>query len=287
MARRRRPTALRSAGGAAKQLNATSADGCPITAYEEGGGPVTVIVAGGGLDDGRGYARLAARLKSTNRVVRLTRRGYRTDVARWRPVEVKDEAADVVALARAVGRPCYVFGHSAGGVEALEAALAAPECFDALAVFEPAIDAAELPLGDPGATLAARRALDERRPARALEIFLRDMVGVPPPAAKLARLLALAPRFRSQLIPGQIGDAEALERLGDRLAAYRGVGHHVLLVGGTKSPGHFGRRIELLHRVLPSSDIRWMEGAGHTGPVRKAGDLAALLLADIATHVSV
>src|SRR4051794_18603233 len=102
MARRRRSIARGSAGGAASQLNATSVDGCPITAYEEGSGPVTVIIAGGGLDDGRGYARLAARLKSTNRVVRLTRRGYRTDVARWRPVEVKDETADVVALARAV-----------------------------------------------------------------------------------------------------------------------------------------------------------------------------------------
>src|SRR4051794_6743837 len=195
MARRRRSIARGSAGGAAKQLTATSADGCPITAYEEGSGPVTVIIAGGGLDDGRGYARLAARLKSTNRVVRLTRRGYRTDVARWRPVEVKDETADVVALARAVGRPCYVVGHSAGGVEALEAALAAPECFDAIAVFEPAVDAAELPLGDPSSIVAARRALHERRPGRALEIFLGDMVGVPPPAAKLAGLLALAPRF--------------------------------------------------------------------------------------------
>jgi pimeloyl-ACP methyl ester carboxylesterase len=287
MARRRRPTARRSAGGTAKEFTATSADGCPITAYEEGSGPVTVIIAGGGLDDGRGYARLAAPLKSTNRVVRLTRRGYRTDVAGWRPVEIEDETADVVALARAVGRPCYLFGHSAGGVEALEAALAAPECFDALAVFEPAVDAAELPLGDPAAMLAARRALDERRAGRALEIFLRDMVRVPPPAAKLARLLALAPRFRSQLIPGQIGDLEALERLGDRLAAYRAIGQHVLLVGGTRSPAHFGGRIELLHRVLPSSDIRRIDGAGHTGPIRKAGDLAALLLADIADHVSV
>src|SRR3954453_10499909 len=83
MARRRRPTTPGLAGAAAKRLTATSADGCPITAYEEGSGPVTVIVVGGGLDDGRGYVRLAARLTSATRVVRLTRRGYRTDVARW------------------------------------------------------------------------------------------------------------------------------------------------------------------------------------------------------------
>lgn len=207
-------------------------------------------------------------------MLRLVRRQYRTDLAQWRPVDIADEAADVVALGRAVGRPCYVFGHSAGGVVALEAALAAPECFDAVAVFEPAVDLTELPLGRPASTLAARQAIDAGRAGRALEIFLRDMVKVPPPAAKLARLLAFSPRFRTQLIPGQIADQEALERLGDRLAAYGEIRPHVLLVAGTKSPEHFRRRTELLQRALPSSDLRRMEGAGHSGPVTKANDLA-------------
>src|SRR3954451_396185 len=163
MTRRRRPGVRGAQRRTANQLTATSADGCPISAYDEGSGPVTVIIAGGGLDDGRGYAGLAARLTSRNRVLRLTRRGYRTDVARWRPLEIADEAADVVALPRGAGGPCYLFGHSAGGVVALEATLAAPDCFDALADFDPALDAAELPLADPASTLAARQALDDRR----------------------------------------------------------------------------------------------------------------------------
>ena len=273
-------------GAAAKQLTAESADGCPILANDEGSGPVAVIIAHGGLDDGRGYARLAAQLASRHRVLRLVRRQYRTDLAQWRPVDVADDAADVVALARAVGRPCYVFGHSSGGVVALEAALAAPECFDAVAVFEPAIDLTELPLGLPASTLAARQAIDAGRAGRALEIFLRDMVKVPPLAAKLARLLALSPRFRNQLIPAQIADQEALERLGDRLAAYGEIRPHVLLVAGTKSPEHLRHRTELLQRALPSSDLRRMEGAGHSGPVTKANDLAQLLLTDIGAQIT-
>jgi hypothetical protein len=112
------------------------------------------------------------------------------------------------------------------------------------------------------------------------------MVEVPPPAAKLARLLALSPRFRTKLIPGQIADQEALERLGDRLAAYRGIRQHVLLVAGTKSPEHLRRRTELLQRALPFSDIRRMQGTGHSGPVRKASDLAQLLLADIGAQIA-
>lgn len=271
---------------ASRQLTVKSSDGCPVSAVDEGSGQVTVIVSGGGLDDGRGYRRLAVQLSSTCRVLRLTRRQYRADVRQWRPVDIADEALDIVALARAVGRPCYVFGHSAGGVVALEAAIAAPELFDAISVYEPAVDLTDLPLGVPSSTLAARQAIDAGHPGKALEIFLRDMVGAPPPAAKLARLAGLMPRFRDQLIPGQIADQEALERLGDRLAYYRGIEQHVLLVGGTKSPEHFGSRIEILDHVLPHSEVRQLAGAGHTGPIRGASDLAQLLLTDIRLNVA-
>jgi pimeloyl-ACP methyl ester carboxylesterase len=216
-------------------LTVESADGCPVAAVDEGSGPVAVIISGAGLDDGGGYARLAAQLRDTCRVLRLTRRQYRADVERWRPVEIADEASDVVALARAADGPCYLFGHSAGGAVALEAAIAAPECFDAIALYEPAVDLTELPLGGPSSTLAARQAIDTGRPGRALEIFLRDMAGAPPVAAKLARLVAVLPRFRARLIPGQIANQEALERLGDRLTQYRGIRQHVLLIGG-RSP---------------------------------------------------
>ena len=205
---------IRIGFAAPSHLRVESADGCPVAAVDEGSGPVTVIISGAGLDDGGGNARLAVRLRDTCRVLRFTRRQYRADVVRWQPVGIADEASDVVALARAAGRPCCLFGHSAGVAVALEAALAAPECFDAMALYEPAVDLTELPLGVPSSTLAAREAVNTGRPGRALEIFLRDMAGAPPAAAKLARLVALLPRFRNQLIPGQIADQEALERLG-------------------------------------------------------------------------
>ena len=63
-------------------------------------------------------------------------------------------------------------------------------------------------------------------------------------------------------------------------------GSVVLLLGGTKSPQHFRRRIELLQAVLPVSDVRQMAGAGHMGPVRKVKDLAQLLLTDAGRHVA-
>ena len=51
---------------APEQLTAESAGSGPVLTYDEVGGPVAVIIAGGGLDDGRGYARLAAKLTGTN-----------------------------------------------------------------------------------------------------------------------------------------------------------------------------------------------------------------------------
>jgi hypothetical protein len=77
-----------------------SADRCPVSAYDEGEGQAAVIIVGGAGDNGRGHARLAAKLRSTNRVLQLIRRQYRSDLAAWRPVNATDEAADVVALAR-------------------------------------------------------------------------------------------------------------------------------------------------------------------------------------------
>jgi pimeloyl-ACP methyl ester carboxylesterase len=270
---------------AVKQLAAVSADGCPVSAYDEGDGQAAVIIVGGAGDNGRGHARLAAKLTSTNRVLRLIRRQYRTDLAAWRPVNVTDEVADVVALARTADRPCYLFGHSSGGVIALEAALIAPESFAALAVFEPPVELGETPL-PPAATHAARQAIDAGRPGRAIEIFARDLVKVPRPAARLARLLALSPRFRNELIPGMVSDQEALDRLGGRLAAYGTIRQHVLLVTGAKSPEHLRRGTEQLHSVLPFSDIFRMDSAGHAGPITSTRDLAQLLAADIEAHTA-
>ena len=262
-------------------VTAESRDGFVTSAYDQGSGPATVIIVGGGLDDGRGYGRLADQLSNRYRVLRVIRRQYRADAEPWRPVDIEDEASDVVALARTVNTPCYLFGHSSGAVVALEAALAAPDRFGALAVFEPAIDLVELPLGRRESTVAARRAVDAGHAGQALEIFLRDMVGMPRSVAKLSRVLAFSPRYRSQLIPGQIADQEAVERLGDRLTAYAGITSHVLVIVGTKSPAHLPRRAEVLQDRLRSSDLRRMDGASHGAPVSKAVEVSELLIADI------
>jgi pimeloyl-ACP methyl ester carboxylesterase len=151
-------------------------------------------------------------------------------------------------------------------------------------VFEPRSTLADLPLGRRESTVSTRGALDAGRAGQALEIS-GDKVGMPPLVAKLSRVLSLSPRFRSQLIPGQIADQEAVERLGDRLTAYGGITQHVLVAVGTKSPEHLPRRAEVLRDKLRSSEFRRMEGASHGAPVNKAAEFGQLLIADIDTQL--
>lgn len=267
-------------------LTLESPDGAAVSAYDEGSGPVGVVIVGGGLDDGRAFAKVSRRLAARHRVLRLIRRQYRCDAATMRPIGIQDEAADVITLATMLGRPCYLVGHSSGGVVALEATIAAPDCFDALAVFEAPVSSPDLPLGSVATTRAARHALDVGHPAKALTIFLRDVVHVSPVLATLSGLAALSPRYRSQLIPGQIADYEALRRLGDRVPEYAAIAQHVLLLTGGKSPEHLKRRSQLLERVLASRDAVQMDDAGHGAPMSKPEDVARLLLADIDARIA-
>lgn len=84
------------------QLTLPARDGTEIQAYDDGTGPVVLLVHGG-MDDGRGYRRVAEALADRFRVLRIVRRRYRLDL----PADptVKEEAADMVALARSAGEP--------------------------------------------------------------------------------------------------------------------------------------------------------------------------------------
>src|SRR5262245_3232219 len=105
-----------------------------------------------GLDDGRRCGRIAALLAPRHRVLRLHRRQYRMDLKAdprlGSPCTVAQEVEDVLAVVRAIGGPVVLYGHSDGGVVALEALAAAPAEFAAAVVFEPAVVVDE-PLAGP------------------------------------------------------------------------------------------------------------------------------------------
>lgn len=231
-----------------------------------------VLILTPGLDDGSGYAKVAAALADHFHVARVKRRTYRSDIPAG--TDIAEEAADVLLLAEALGRPLLV-GHSSGGVVALEAMVAHPEAFAGAVLYEPPV-VTELSLGG-DATVRARRAVDEGRPGAAIEIFLRDVVEVSAIVARLASWYTSSSAKRRFLASRQIAELEALDRLGNRLDAYARITLPVLLVGGAKSPAHLAQRLDVLQSRLGHATRVLLERDGHDANVRHPRELADVI----------
>jgi pimeloyl-ACP methyl ester carboxylesterase len=249
----------------------TAPDGVEVRAVDEGRGR-PVLVVHPGLDDGRTWERPARLLAADHRVVRLCRRRYRLDLPP-RDWSVEEEAADVVALAASLGEPVLLVGHSSGGVVALEALVAAPEAFAGAVLYEPPVHLRDHEWAAP---LRAARA---GGPGPALRVFLREIVQVPGWVAVLAGAwVALSGRSRA-LVPRQIADAEAIDRLGVRLDAYAALSTPTVLLTGTRSPAHLGERVAALGRTIPGASVVELAGVGHDAQVRRPAAVAAPITA--------
>jgi pimeloyl-ACP methyl ester carboxylesterase len=87
--------------------------------------------------------------------VRLHRRQYRLDIKR--ACSIAQEAEDVLAIARVIGDPVLLVGHSSGGVVALEALAALPSTFAGAVLYEPPVVIGERIDPSPAPCLAPRR----------------------------------------------------------------------------------------------------------------------------------
>jgi pimeloyl-ACP methyl ester carboxylesterase len=253
----------------------TSADGTDVRVYDEGHGP-TVLIIGPGLDDGTRTKKLAGILATRFRVVRLHRRQYRMDLKSSGLCSIADEVDDVLAVTAAVGEPLIIYGHSSGGVVALEALAASPHSFAGAVIFEPAAVTRRPLGGENGEVITrARAAIAAGKPGTALTIFVRETVGLSPWQARLAGMLtALVPHYR-KLVPAQIDDLEALDRLGPRLDTYAQITTPTLLLGGDRSPAHLAERLNAI--VMPQTERLVMHKRDHGADLKAAKLLARII----------
>lgn len=278
--------------GETSRLHATAADGTGVHAETEGEGHV-ILILHPGMDTGKSYAQVAARLARRYQVIRLHRRQYRldlkTDPLHGSPCTIAEEVEHVLALVKTVSTPVLLFGHSSGATVALEALVAEPSSFVGGMIYEPAsvIETAEgLRLakdrierdGEVGETLRrARQALVDGRPGKALGMFTQIATDWPSALANpAAALAALVPTYR-QLIPCQIDDLEALERLGVRLDAYSRLNLPVAMVGGERSPDALQQMVAAVADVLPQGERISLSGQGHTCHIRDPHKLADVM----------
>ena len=188
------------------------------------------------------------------------------------------ELAELLAVLELVGAQPVVVGHSSGAIVTLEAALAAPDRFAGMVLYEPPL-AVTQPLG-PEAIRRARAAIDAGKPHRAMAIHLTELVGV---SRLFVILLGLLPPVRSRLdsfAAAQISDDEAIESLGVGLDRYANLAVPALLLGGAKSKSHFRDRLTALANVLPAVDsVVYMPGQTHGANLR-GPDQVARVVAD-------
>jgi pimeloyl-ACP methyl ester carboxylesterase len=271
-------------------ITTTSADGTDVRVHDEGQGPA-IVVLGPGLDDGTRCKKIAAILARRFRVVRLHRRQYRLDLKAdpklgGSPCTVAQEVEDVLAVVRAIGEPVVIYGHSDGGVVALEALAASPSSFAGAVIFEPAA-VVDLPWsGEDGQVLKqARTALAAGRPGKAMAIFSHGAVGLPRWQARLVGMsVALIPKYR-RLVPAQLDSLEALDRLGVRLDTYAKIEVPTVLLSGDRNPPNI-ERINANERMMPQAERVVMRHRDHGADVKHPKQVAAVIqtLADKVLH---
>ncbi|MEU3274853.1 alpha/beta hydrolase [Saccharomonospora sp. NPDC006951] len=254
----------------------TSADGTVVRLHDEGSGP-PVLLLGPGLDDGSRTKKLAGFLTPRFRVLRPHRRQYRMDLKAGGPASIAQEVDDVLAIAASVGEPLIVYGHSSGGVVALEALATSSRAFAAAVIFEPpsVITPAHSEKNTRGVA-RTRAAIARGRPARAITAFMRH-VGLSPSQARLAGLITmLLPRYRT-LVPAQIDDLDALTKLGVRLDVYAGITTPTLLLGGDRSPANLSRRLDAIEQAMPHAERLVMRDRDHGADLKHPRQVARIV----------
>jgi pimeloyl-ACP methyl ester carboxylesterase len=283
IARRVVPGAVASATTQPPHITVTASDGTSFPIIDEGAGR-PILLLHGGSGTAANVVGVAAALTGRFRVLRLDRRTYRADPLPARPADLMaGEVDDVLAVAAAVDRPLLLVGHSSGAVVALQCALARPDRFAGMLLYEPPL-AVDEPLGGE-ALLRAKAALDRGDPDEAMAIHMRDIVHLP---RGLVFAFRHIPPLRDRLrlmTAGQIADDEALESLGVGLDRYAGIDVPTLLLGGDRSPRHLRDRLDALASVLPRLDsVVIMAGQGHSATMR-APHVVAGAIADFADRV--
>src|SRR5688500_15856068 len=155
-----------------------SADGTPI-AYESTGDGPPVILIGGAFNDRTTVAALAATLAPHITAIVYDRRGRGDSGDNADAFAVEREIEDLAALIAAAGGRASLFGHSSGGVLALEAtAQGLP--VERLAVYEtPFVVGGLRPPPAEGTAERIRAFIAEERRDDAVRLFLTQQVAVP------------------------------------------------------------------------------------------------------------
>lgn len=250
-----------------------SLDGTTISYHTTGTGPGLLLIPGA-LNDAADYKALAEALAADFTVHTVQRRGRDGSGPQGPEYSIATECADLAAVRAATGAE-YVFGHSYGGLIALEAARRDPN-ITKLAVYEPGVSVAGLISMD--WIPQYRQFLTHDRPFDAFATFA---IGTGPAAARrnprwlMSVILRLVFRGEQRakifrLLEPNLHEHEEVGRLNDTYPNYREVSADVLLMAGGKSGlPCVAPAFDRLTEVLPSARLHTFPKLDHVAPHHK------------------
>jgi pimeloyl-ACP methyl ester carboxylesterase len=263
-----------------------SGDGTVIAYHSLGDGPGLVVV-GGVLLAGSDYMALAGALAAEFEVHVMERRGRPGSGGQQEGHSLDDECADLAAVAEATGSTA-VFGHSFGGLVALETARRQPT-FDEVFVYDPGIPIRgrirtgwlddyqrRLERGDrlgAYASMAKGSGFAPNAVAVMPVWWLRLVLRI---ALRGQRWATIDRLLEANLVEARLQadlDAPSPERFSD-------ITSRTVLLGGSNSPDSFSGR--LLHEIadaIPLSEVEVLVGLGHLAPQDHPDRVASAILA--------
>jgi pimeloyl-ACP methyl ester carboxylesterase len=252
-----------------------------------GEGDPVVLLHSGGMS-GRQWRKLGDRLAPAYRVLLPDFLGSGENPL-WPGETPFEYGMDVDAIGDVIaelGRPVHLVGHSYGGLVALTLARTRPSEVRSLAVYDPVAFGVLHDAADEGGLA------DLARPA-ANGAFVDDTTGGDEAWFEAfvdywngpGSWRALPPASRSAFLRvGRKVYLEVRSLLADRTprAAYAAVTAPTLLLGGERSPLAARQVVSLLATAIPRATARFVEGAGHMGPISHAGAVNEAIAAHIA-----
>lgn len=233
-----------------------SPDGTRIGYESVGAGPPLLLVHGSTGTRTR-WSPVTPALAQCYNVHTMDRRGRGLSTFEVEPYSLGREAADVAAVAEALGGNVYVMGHSYGALAVLEAALITT-AFRRVLLYEP-------PISSPGLGVVSAegvaRIAQMSDPRQILEAFYRETLHLPSAAIK-----DLADREFPYLADsiGHTAGRELAEartyRATERLAE---ITVPVRMLLGTESPAYFRAATATVAARIPGTTVVELRGQGH------------------------
>ncbi len=268
-----------------------SADGTPIGYLTTGSGP-SVIVVPGTLEVAAEFASFAGLLGQSYTVHTIERRGRGLSGPQGDDYGMARECEDIAAVRAATGST-LIFGHSYGGLIALEAART-NGAFVKVALYEPGVSVrGSIPVGW---IAPCQRLIAEGKP---LDAFATFSVAAGPRQARrmpvwlMKRLLPLfiGADERAQifdLLPTSVIEHRVVGGLDDSFPRYKQVRADVLAMhGGRSGLDWVGPALTALADVLPSIIVREFPRLDHFGPTKRGAPEVAAVVRDFLAPIAV